>query len=68
MQRYRIKYAHSATDGFQTFLVPDDDGDLCKYADVEEEFERIVIGVAEGKFDKAAVAEFFRKNSQPYVG
>ncbi len=31
----------------------------------EEEFEKIVLGVAEGKLDKAAVAEFFRKNSRP---
>jgi len=31
----------------------------------EEEFERTVFGVAEGKLDKAAVAEFFRKNSRP---
>jgi death-on-curing protein len=30
----------------------------------EEEFERIVLGVAQGKIDKASVAEFFRKNSQ----
>lgn len=30
----------------------------------EGEFERIVVGVAEGKIDKASVAEFFRKNSQ----
>jgi death-on-curing protein len=30
---------------------------------VEEDFERIVLGVAEGKIDKAYVAEFFRKNS-----
>ena len=29
----------------------------------EEEFEKTVIGVAEGKIDKAAVAEFFRNNS-----
>jgi len=29
----------------------------------EEEFERIVLGVAQGKIDKASVAEFFRKNS-----
>ena len=30
----------------------------------EEEFERIVLGVAQGKIEKASVAEFFRKNSQ----
>jgi death-on-curing protein len=30
----------------------------------EEEFERIVLGVAQGKIDKASVAEFFRKNSR----
>jgi death-on-curing protein len=30
----------------------------------EEEFEKTVSGVAEGKIDKAAVAEFFRKNSR----
>ena len=30
----------------------------------EEEFERIVLGVAQGKIDKASVVEFFRKNSQ----
>jgi death-on-curing protein len=30
----------------------------------EEEFERIVQGVAQGKIDKAAVAGFFRKNSK----
>ena len=30
----------------------------------EEEFEKNVIGVAEGKIDKAAVAEFFRNNSR----
>jgi death-on-curing protein len=30
----------------------------------EEEFERIVLGVAQGKIDKASVAEFFRKNSK----
>jgi death-on-curing protein len=30
----------------------------------EEEFEKIVLGVAEGKIDKASAAEFFRKNSQ----
>jgi death-on-curing protein len=30
----------------------------------EEEFERIVLGVAQGKIDKAALAEFFRKNSR----
>ena len=30
----------------------------------EEEFERIVLDVAQGKIEKAAVAEFFRKNSQ----
>jgi death-on-curing protein len=30
----------------------------------EDEFERIVLGVAQGKIDKASVAEFFRKNSQ----
>lgn len=30
----------------------------------EGEFERIVVGVAEGKIDKASVVEFFRKNSQ----
>jgi death-on-curing protein len=30
----------------------------------EEEFERIVLGVAQGKIDKAVVAEFFRKNSR----
>ena len=30
----------------------------------EEEFERIVLGVAQGKIEKAAVAEFFRKNSR----
>jgi death-on-curing protein len=30
----------------------------------EEEFEKFVLGVAEGKIEKAAVAEFFRKNSQ----
>jgi death-on-curing protein len=30
----------------------------------EEEFERVVLGVAEGKIDKASVAEFFRKNSR----
>ena len=41
MQRYRIKHTHSAEDGFQTFLVPDDNGDLCKYEDVEEEVKRI---------------------------
>ena len=29
----------------------------------EEEFERVVLGVAEGKIDKASVADFFRKNS-----
>jgi death-on-curing protein len=29
----------------------------------EQEFERIVLGVAQGKIDKASVAEFFRKNS-----
>ncbi len=31
----------------------------------EEEFEKIVLGVAEGKLDKAALAEFFRNNSRP---
>ena len=30
----------------------------------EEEFEKTVLGVAEGKIDKAAVAEFFRNNSR----
>ena len=30
----------------------------------EEEFEKTVIGVAEEKIDKAAVAEFFRNNSR----
>ena len=30
----------------------------------EKEFEKFVLGVAEGKIEKAAVAEFFRKNSQ----
>lgn len=30
----------------------------------EEEFERIVLGVAQGKIDQASVAEFFRKNSR----
>jgi death-on-curing protein len=30
----------------------------------EEEFERIVLGVAQGKIEKASVAEFFRKNSR----
>jgi death-on-curing protein len=30
----------------------------------EEEFERIILGVAQGKIDEAAVAEFFRKNSR----
>jgi death-on-curing protein len=30
----------------------------------EQEFERIVLGVAQGKIDKASVAEFFRKNSR----
>ena len=30
----------------------------------EEEFERIVLGVAQGKIDKASVAEFFRRNSR----
>jgi len=30
----------------------------------EEDFESIVLGVAEGKIDKASVAEFFRKNSR----
>jgi death-on-curing protein len=30
----------------------------------EKEFERIVLGVAQGKIEKASVAEFFRKNSQ----
>lgn len=30
----------------------------------EEEFEKNVRGVAEGKIDKAAVAEFFRNNSR----
>ena len=30
----------------------------------EEEFEITVLGVAEGKIDKSAVAEFFRKNSR----
>lgn len=30
----------------------------------EEELEKIVLGVAEGKIDKAAVAEFLRKNSR----
>jgi death-on-curing protein len=30
----------------------------------EEEFEKFVLGVAEGKIEKAVVAEFFRKNSQ----
>jgi death-on-curing protein len=30
----------------------------------DEEFERIVLGVAQGTIDKAAVAEFFRKNSR----
>ena len=30
----------------------------------EEEFERLVLGVAQGKIDKASVAEFFRKNSR----
>ena len=30
----------------------------------EEEFEGIVLGVAEGKIDKAAVSEFFRNNSR----
>ncbi len=28
----------------------------------EEEFEKIILAVAEGKFHKAEVAEFFRKN------
>jgi death-on-curing protein len=30
----------------------------------EEEFERIVLGVAQGKIDKATVTEFFRKNAR----
>lgn len=30
----------------------------------EEEFERIVMDVAQGKLDKASVAEFLRKNSR----
>jgi death-on-curing protein len=30
----------------------------------EEEFERAVLGVAEGKISNAAVAEFFRNNSR----
>ena len=30
----------------------------------EEEFEKTVLGVTEGKIDKAAVSEFFRKNSR----
>jgi len=30
----------------------------------EEKFERIVLGVAQGKIEKAAVAEFFRTNSR----
>jgi len=30
----------------------------------EEEFERIVLGVAEGKIDKASVAKFFQNNSR----
>lgn len=30
----------------------------------EEDFERIVLGVAEGKIDKASVAMYFRKNSR----
>jgi death-on-curing protein len=30
----------------------------------EKEFERIVFGVAQGKIDKASLAEFFRNNSQ----
>jgi death on curing protein len=30
----------------------------------EEEFEGIVLGVAQGAIEKAAVAEFFRRNSQ----
>jgi hypothetical protein len=30
----------------------------------EEEFEGIVLGVAQGKIDRAAVADFFRKNSR----
>jgi prophage maintenance system killer protein len=33
----------------------------------EEDFERIVLSVAQGKTDKASVAEFFRKNSRPHV-
>ena len=31
----------------------------------EEGLEKTVLGVAEGKVDKTAVAEFFRKNSRP---
>jgi len=30
----------------------------------EKEFEKVVLGVVEGKLDKAAVAEFFRENSR----
>ena len=30
----------------------------------EEEFERIVLGVAKGKIDKASVADFFRNSSR----
>ena len=30
----------------------------------EEEFEKTVLGVAEGKIVKAEVAEFFRKNEE----
>jgi death-on-curing protein len=30
----------------------------------EEEFEKIVMGVAEGKIEKASVAKFLRKNSR----
>ena len=52
MQRYRIKYTHSAADVFQVFLVPDDDGDLCKYEDVEKDFKRIAALFATEQDDK----------------
>ena len=41
MQRYRIKYTRSSSKWFSARLEPDKDGEFCKYADVEKEFERI---------------------------
>ena len=41
MQRYRIKYTRSSSKWFSAHLEPDKDGEFCKYADVEKEFERL---------------------------